>query len=54
MIALSYVFRFTVTRAWTSERIFSNGLPGYTLSEPASLLLLGAGLFSFSLYLEES
>ena len=50
MTVLSPVLLFSDTLAWTGERVFFNGFQGYALSEPASLLLLGAALFSFSLY----
>jgi hypothetical protein len=47
---LTSLLLLAVTLASTAEWAFSNGFPDYELSEPASLLLLGAVLFSFSLY----
>ena len=50
LIVFNSALLFSDTLAWTGDRFFTNGLQGYALSEPASLLLLGAALFSFSLF----
>jgi hypothetical protein len=55
-ILLMTVFAFFLlvpgNLAWTGTRVFSTGLLGFNLSEPASLLMLGVALLCFSLYLK--
>jgi hypothetical protein len=54
MTVFGFFLLFPGNLAWTDNRVFSNGHLGFTLSEPASLLLLGVALFCFSLYLKKA